>query len=256
MKHFIITPFYPYAKSPLTDEILFGERCNILDIGLVHLTQFLIPSLENQSCQDFTLLLGINRELKSYRKDIYSGLLKLQHNSKISMKVMDWFQFYDYIDSLDDNYIIATKIDHDDCFGKDTIKIIQNQQDWKLDFKFFACMSGAMLWKDTGDIREYISPTWKDGLSSFSASPTFLTQWNKHRLLPVYGHTKVTSITIPNKVELIHGINHFYDYDTELAWLYIRHGYNRSREIWYEYGDRLNLTNQEITNQFGIILQN
>ena len=59
MKHYVITPFYPYAKTPLTDEGLFIPGNEVLVKGLEHLKCYLLPSLVNSTTHDFTLLLGI-----------------------------------------------------------------------------------------------------------------------------------------------------------------------------------------------------
>ena len=111
-------------------------------------------------------------------------------------------------------------------------------------------MKGAMYWEPDGRVHEYVSPTWRDGVSSFSASPTMYCRWNEIHALPVHGHTRVTSITNPLGVELVPGVNHFLDYEHPLSWLYVRHGWNRSREVWYRYGEELK--GLDLKGNFGI----
>lgn len=249
MKHYVITPFYPYAKRPLTDMTLFSGP--ILDTALGHLTRYLLPSLSNQSTKDFTLLLGINKDLDKLRPDIYDALLKEKDKLDFKMEVMDWFSYYDYITEQREREVIATRIDHDDCFGYDTLQLIQERATFKQMFEFFAFQSGAMYWENTGVVRRYVSDTWRDGLSSFSASPTTYCLWDTFRILPVHGHTRVTSLTDPKGIKLIPGENHFLDYDHELSWLYVRHGWNRSREAWYRYGEELK--GLDLKGNFGLV---
>ena len=249
MKHYIITPFYPYAKTPLTDEGLFVPGNEVLVKGLEHLKHYLLPSLANSTTHDFTLLLGIRKDLEDTCPDIHTALVDLKDKQPFRMEVLDWFSYYAYITEQGDDRVIATRIDHDDCFGRDSLQVIQERATFKEPFEFFAFMSGAIYWEETGKVCRYVSPTWRDGLSSFSATPTMYCRWNEIHALPVHGHTRVTSITDPLGISLQPGVNHFLDYDHELSWLYVRHGWNRSREVWYRYGEEITA---DLSGKFGL----
>ena len=250
MKHYVIVPFYPYAKSPLHDEDLFTPGNERLTSAVSHLKRYLIPSLVNSSTHDFTVLLGINKDLATLAPDIHESLLGLKAQP-CKVEVLDWFSYYDYITEQGDKEVIATRIDHDDCFGKDSLSLIQQRATFKEPFEFFAFMRGAMYWESTGVVKPYTSPTWKDGVSSFSASPTMYCRWDEIHALPVHGHTKLTSITDPLRVVLRPGVNHFLDYEHELSWLYVRHGMNRSREKWYHPDDTP--IEVDLQNVFGLV---
>ena len=249
MKHYIITPFYPYAKTPLTDEGLFVPGNEVLVKGLEHLKHYLLPSLANSTTHDFTLLLGIRKDLEDTCPDIHTALVDLKDKQPFRMEVLDWFSYYAYITEQGDDRVIATRIDHDDCFGRDSLQLIQERATFKEPFEFFAFMSGAIYWEETGKVCRYVSPTWRDGLSSFSATPTMYCRWNEIHALPVHGHTRVTSITDPLGISLQPGVNHFLDYDHELSWLYVRHGWNRSRESWYRFGEEITA---DLSGKFGL----
>lgn len=249
MKHYVITPFYPYAKKPLTDEVLFSRDCDVLDTALRHFGKYLLPSLVNQTTHDFTLLLGVNKDLGSLRPDIFVELTNQIRSVPFKMEVLDWFSYYKFINEHWDDRVISTRIDHDDCLGNDVLQMIQERATFKEPFEFFAFMSGAIYWEETGKVCRYVSPTWRDGLSSFSATPTMYCRWNEIHALPVHGHTRVTSITNPLGISLQPGVNHFLDYDHELSWLYVRHGRNRSRESWYRFGEEITA---DLSGKFGL----
>ena len=250
MNHYVIVPFYPYAKTPLTDEGLFVPGNEVLVKGLEHLKRYLLPSLVNSTTHDFTLLLGIRKDLSESVPDVFRELEALKARQPFKMEVLDWFSYYKFINEQGDDRVIATRIDHDDCFGRDSLQVIQERATFKEPFEFFAFMKGAMYWEPDGRVHEYVSPTWRDGVSSFSASPTMYCRWNEIHALPVHGHTRITSITNPLGITLRPGVNHFLDYEHPLSWLYVRHGWNRSREVWYRYGEELK--GLDLKGNFGI----
>ena len=250
MKHYVIVPFYPYAKIPLKTEVLFSDECPILSVALQHLQSYLLPSLINSTTHDFTVLLGVKEDLEKVRPELHSSLVSLSKTMPFKMEVLDWFSYYRYVTEQGDRNVIATRIDHDDCFGRDSLELIQDRASFRLSFEFFAFMKGAIYWEKSKRVHEYVSPTWRDGVSSFSASPTMYCDWNIVHALPVHGHACLTSITNPLGIDLVPGENHFLDYEHPLSWLYVRHNQNRSRESWYKYGERLKYL--RLGRQFGI----
>ena len=253
MKHLIFTRFYCIKYGRPSIEHVFYHYPDLLSPGLRRMEQYLIPSLENQTCKDFTLVVMIHSKMVQQRPEIYDEISKLEPS--FPMIVIDYEKGHEWVDSLGEDYIIGTRIDNDDCVGKFGVQLTQEQFDPNLDFKFFAFMDGAVLYMKENELRRFISSTWYDNMSSFSIFPSLMTKWNEHKILPIYNHTRLTEHTDAYGIKLIPGVNHVYDYDTKLAWLYMRHDTNVSTDKFYKYGEKLDLNRNMLLDQFGISLE-
>lgn len=250
MKHFIFTRFY--SINFFLNERIFSDE--VLDAGLIHMKEFLIPSLENQTNKNFTLVIDIHDELETKNKRIYNELQKLKMN--IDFAIVKHKDLISYVDSFNEDFIIGTRIDCDDCIFNEAVDLTQKQFDSNLDFKFFAFMNGTtQCTNDMYNLYEFISPLY-DGWSSFSAFPSIIVNWKKYRIIPYYCHTKLKEFCEKNKVEL-NSLNCIHDYDTKCAWIWNQHGMNTSYNAdgitqKHRSNVKVNMSREEIKQRFGI----
>ena len=246
MKHLIFTRFYSQPFK-LTPEQLISDK--FLVPGIKHLKGFLLPSLENQTNKNFTLIITIYDKLNELRPDIYSELKKLTASFKIElMKNSDKMK---YVESLNPDYLIGSRIDIDDCVFNGAVSTIQSEFKQELDFMFYAFMNGCTMYENNpNDIHKFVSPTY-DGWSSFSAFPSIIVNWKKLKLLPFYNHTRLKEFANTNGIELIHNKNHFYNYDVPCAYIYLQHQTNIVA-YGHRSNDILNYSKKQIHTLFGI----
>ena len=124
IRHYILIRFY--CDYMLPKEQLFEQ--NLLDIGIDVFINFTLKSLENQSNKNFEIIIILNDDIDIKHKSIQK-LLKIKSNLFIKFLKKKEIKHYINLNSKNIDYLITTRIDHDDLIYNDAVKEIQNKCD-------------------------------------------------------------------------------------------------------------------------------
>lgn len=122
IKHYILIRFYCNEMMP--KKKLFDK--NLLDNGIDVFNNFTLKSLENQSNKNFEIILIINNEININHPSI-KKLLKIKTILNLKILKNKEMKSYIYNNSKNFDYLITTRIDHDDLIYKDAVEEIQNK---------------------------------------------------------------------------------------------------------------------------------
>lgn len=129
IKHYILIRFFclDNTHNPhwLNKEQLFNQK--FLDENIKIFEKYLLKSLENQTNNNFEIIIMIHNEID----ENHPSILKLkQIKSTIKINIIRFNEINDFLQNhLDDNYdyMITSKIDHDDLIYNEAVEEIQNK---------------------------------------------------------------------------------------------------------------------------------
>ena len=122
IKHFIIIRFYCFELMPKNK--LFDK--NLLDKGIEVFNNYTLKSLENQSNKNFEIIIIIHNEINLNHPSI-KKLIEIKTNLNLKILKLKDLQSYISINSKNIDYLITTRIDHDDLIYKGAVEEIQNK---------------------------------------------------------------------------------------------------------------------------------
>ena len=122
LTHLILTRFiFEFEGNKVFQKLIYSEA--YIKNGIRTMKKYLFPSLENQSCKNFTwiLLLGDKADM-SYIK----SLLDLNTNSFESL-IMYQKDFKNYVKDISKglDFLLTTRIDSDDCIYYDAVNDVR-----------------------------------------------------------------------------------------------------------------------------------
>ena len=123
-KHLIITRFMMELNIKNYNEKIYTD--NYIQNSIRVLNKYLLPSLGNQTCKDFTWILKIGD--KANKSLIYS---LLSFNSTFKFEIIYEKDIKNYIENIskDLDVLITTRIDYDDCIYKEAVNDVRKQID-------------------------------------------------------------------------------------------------------------------------------
>ena len=228
IKHFILIRFYCLEMMPKNK--LFDE--NLLNKGIDIFTKFTLKSLENQSNKNFEIIIIIHNEINSNHPSI-KKLLKLKTILKLKILKLKELQSYINNNSKNINYLITTRIDHDDLIYKDAVEEIQNKCNKNIPLYYNGYNKLiTMIGNDIKNCYKFY-PNYK-GLGSISIFQSLIVNKIKiNKLYNIYdlgnhANQKMKFIDIYKKnnleyKEIFFNINHIED-----CCIYIKHKFNHS----------------------------
>lgn len=113
ISHYIITRFFDRPLGKFKDEDLLSSK--MLDMGIDLLNANLLKSLENQSCNQFALILMIHDNLAKKNPNIFEKLEQIKKQHSFSIKLACKNQLNDFIAiSSGCTKRVISRVDYDD----------------------------------------------------------------------------------------------------------------------------------------------
>ena len=122
IKHYILVRFY--CLNMMDKEKLFDKK--ILDNGVKVFEKYTLKSLENQSNQNFEIIINIHNEIDLNHESIQK-LFKIKSNLKIN--IVRYKDVNSFIENnlKNEKFLITTRIDHDDLIYNNAVQEIQSK---------------------------------------------------------------------------------------------------------------------------------
>lgn len=166
IKHYVITRFLSSLTLGLGERI-FDE--DIIQDGLSYARSYFIPSMNNQTVKDFTVIFMIND-----RHDTENSGIRELYDVKLEMpfKVLRKSEYLNYImeDSKDADKVILTRMDYDDFVNCEAASEIQAMaSESACDIFSYGYNTGMILYE--GKLYPFVKPGyWKNGYFSIFES--------------------------------------------------------------------------------------
>jgi hypothetical protein len=168
IKHYVITRFLSSTTLGLGD-MIFDE--SIIQNGLSYVRSYFIPSMNNQTVKDFTVIFMINEN-----HDTQNSGIKELYDLQLDMPfvVLPHDKYFKYIkeDSADADWVILTRMDYDDLVYKKAAEEVQDlvrSNDSQGDIFTYGYNTGMILYEN----QLYTFPKtnyWKQGYFSIFES--------------------------------------------------------------------------------------
>lgn len=208
IKHLILVRFYCIKLS----KNIFDE--NLLNEGYKNMINFLIPSLNNQTDKNFTLVL-LKHENSNF---LLNKILELKKLCKFDVEIINFIDLEKYISKLNKEKIILSRIDHDDCIRNDCVSIIKQNINYDTDLFYIGFEKGF-----TQDINKkyelYEFNASYGKIGSMSIMISLFINWNKLQINPYkYNHTKIVQLlkeefNLQNENIIINSFNRMFIYN-------------------------------------------
>lgn len=163
IKHYVITRFLSSLTLGLGERV-FDE--DIIQDGLGYARSYFIPSMNNQTVKDFTVIFMINQ-----RHDTENSRIKELYDMKLDMpfKVLKDIEWFDYVleDSKDADWVILTRMDYDDLVNRKAAEEVQDlvRENEASDIFSYGYNTGMILYEK--QLYSFIKPSyWKQGYFS------------------------------------------------------------------------------------------
>lgn len=166
IKHYVITRFLSSTTLGLGEKI-FDE--DIIQDGLSYVRSYFIPSMNNQTVKDFTVIFIINE-----KHDTENSGIKELYDVKLDMpfKVLRHNEYFKFIieDSKDADKVILTRMDYDDFVNREAVNEIQIlATENNCDIFSYGYNTGMILCE--GKLYPFVKPGyWKQGYFSIFES--------------------------------------------------------------------------------------
>lgn len=250
MKHYIITRFASWlsAGSGMTIEKLFSDE--FLNDSFIKLKNALIPTLENQTNKNFTLIINIHNDIPIEKLFFLKEL-----NTTFEIKILRTNEISTFIlkNSIGNDNVIISRIDIDDFIRNDIIDLIQKYAvTTKEDYIGLGLYNGSTLWYEDKTvcavpIQSYI----KNNNGPFSCMATIIFNNNKSKLWlqyylnkgPVgYNHTKMFDF-IKNFIDK-------FDKNAKYSTFFIKsENENKPLYLWTGYGNNITINYRKLQNK-------
>lgn len=259
IKHYIIIRFYNenFNVIPLERMLDF----DFLNAAANLLKNNCLVSLENQTNKNFEVIIIINDLIKDDHK-IYSVLNNL--NCSFPIHIMKKNDMNLLINNINDyDYVITTRIDHDDFAKNTAVEEIQNlvKNEIKYPYLIYGYQNGiAIIGDDITTTREYL-PKYQGPMSVMIS--LVINRKLTSDVFSIYklgDHSRLhNSIKKLYKEKNLEYTDDVYCINKEhLSYLYVKTGYNASMSVKKEWGD----VNHPVTkskdwykNKFGVDLK-
>lgn len=228
IKHIIATRFLCFNGN-LGDKVLSKEY---IDRGMELMSKYLVPTLENQTNQNFELVLLVHDKLNLRGKTSkFVGL-----SDKLTIKVVRYGQFDNYVRmaAKDCENLIVTRIDYDDLVWNGAVDDIQKRIG-KAPLYVYGYNRGFAWQEGTSDLRLFLQDYRGKGNMSVFQSCVI----NTSLLGPVGIHPYRWNHTKPLESSVCQGINKNdilfeRNFDTD-AFIWVRHENTSSGLIFPAY---------------------
>lgn len=166
IKHYVITRFLSSLNLGLGERI-FDEE--IIQDGLSYVRSYFVPSMNNQSVKDFTVIFMVND-----RHDTENSRIRELYDMPLDMpfKVLKVGEYFDYIlkDSEGADKVILTRMDYDDLVNRDAAKEVRGLAE-RCDCDIFSYGYNTGMILHDGTLYTFTKPGyWKHGYFSIFES--------------------------------------------------------------------------------------
>lgn len=227
LKHWVVVRFFSEVLGKFTLKDILSDK--MLQMGVDLLQENLLPSLANQSCIDFELVLLVHDQLDGNSKWI-AQLKNLQSNCDFKVNVVHRSQLSRLVEIQDEDKRIISRVDYDDLILDSVVADIQTFA--KLHQKKPLSVYGynyGWLWRDDTSQLYEIDKNYKVLGGHFSAMQSVVCDCAKcdEMLCKVHpylwDHSSIVSYTntlprdlIQREIEIKHNLN-------VRAYVWIRH---------------------------------
>lgn len=255
IKHLIVTRFLCNSNMSLGDKVFDKD---IINEGLRLLNTYLIPSLENQTNKNFTLVLLIHD--KANEENIGFNM-----STSFDVKIMKVSEYDAYLEEVYNDYqfVIQTTQDYDDCVYYNFVEDTQSSVDETLPYKVHGYVDGAKLktWEVPQHLYYCLCYNGKDakGLIGIGLSIICNTTYNTESVLKLSHH--LIKEWLAERYRRI-GIDDIPDgayeknLDKKLTYIYVRHMQNASNGQGkldsLKFGNVIDISKESVKKTFGI----
>lgn len=246
-KHLIITRFLCFDNMSLGRKVLESD---IINSNKNIFKKYLLPSLENQTNKNFTLIILIHNEVSE-------DFIKSDINTTLDIHFIKLKNFKAYLDNIYSLYdiVITTRIDHDDMIYKYAVDDVQKEIDINIPIKLYGYDNGLRYFLNDNKLFLYKNHH-KHGFQSVFISLIVSTKFIKQNIY-FSSHTKLKDKIKEEykKINIKFEDKYIISNNIENAWIYVRHGNNDSllingKESFLEENIIPNLSKKEIYDLF------
>lgn len=254
-KHLIVTKFLSNSNMHLGNRVFDKD---IIDEGKRLLYTYLIPSLENQTNKNFTLVLLIHDKMTENK-------INFNLSTSFDIKIIHMSEYENYLSNIYNKYefVIQTTQDYDDCPYYNFVEDTQNAIDINIPYKVFGYVDGAKLktWENPQHLYYNISYEGDNakGLIGIGLSIICNTKYNLENILKVSHHIIKDWLTKKYNdinIDKIPDNSYEKNLDKKLTYIYVRHSQNDSNGLGKldstKFGEIIDISKEEVKKIFGI----
>ena len=240
-------------KNKLFDEKLLNNGINVFN-------NYTLKSLENQSNKNFEIIIIIHNEINLNNSSI-KKLLKIKTNLNLKVLKLKEIKSYININSKNFDFLITTRIDHDDLIYKDAVEEIQNKCNKNIPLYYNGYDKLiTMIGNDIENCYKFYPNYY--GLGSIGIFQSLIVNKNKINKsynifdLGIHSKLKIKFIDIYKKnnleyKEIYFNINHIED-----SSIYIKHKFNHSElsnksKNWHKTNIKIKKSKKWFRERFG-----
>ena len=256
IKHYVLIRFYCFEMMPKNK--LFDEK--LLNNGIDVFNNYTLKSLENQSNKNFEIIIIIHNEINLNHSSI-KKLLKIKTNLNLKVLKLKEIKSYININSKNFDFLITTRIDHDDLIYKDAVEEIQNKCNKNIPLYYNGYDKLiTMIGNDIENCYKFYPNYY--GLGSIGIFQSLIVNKNKINKsynifdLGIHSKLKIKFIDIYKKnnleyKEIYFNINHIED-----SSIYIKHKFNHSElsnksKNWHKTNIKIKKSKKWFRERFG-----
>ena len=254
--HFIITRFLTkFSSNNEIKKLLLTEK--YIKNGIRVMEKYLFPSLENQSCKNFTWILMVGDKAN---KTYVETLLNLKANS-FESKVLYKKDIKNYVRNRSKGFdvLITTRIDYDDIIYYDAVNDVRKAINIHKPFLLYGYNRGIIYFELDGKYYDFYSMSNRGCLAIFTSLIVFLNRVNdSYTIYDIGDHTKIRSQILKNfKFYGIKSLN--YEpaiFDTGgPKFAYIRQKYSNTYNLSQKVRKRKELVNLNLNQFFNFVIK-
>jgi len=233
---------------------------NLLHNGVNNFKNFTLKSLENQNNKNFEIIIMIHNEI-SYDHKAILELKSIKSSIKINVIHMNETDNFinDHTENID--FLITTRIDHDDLIYNDAVNYVQNKCNNNIPLYYNGYINGITMVKyNYNDCYKFYGKYDNKGsISAFQSLIVNKKKFNDYLNIYTLGphHRQLDKF-----VELYKGFSYNETYfninKLEDSFIYVKHDFNHSsyrnpklKEKWHRTDIKLNNTKEWFMERFG-----
>lgn len=260
IKHYIIIRFYCF--NMMENEKLFDY--NLLHDGVNVFKHYTLKSLENQTNKNFEILFMIHNDIS----DDHAAIVELKSiKSNININVVHYKDVNEFINKNDNKYdfLITTRIDHDDLIYSDAVKEIQNKCNINIPLYYNGYVNGiTMINNNFNDCYKFYPKYNKGSISIFQSLIVNKKIFNKNLNIYSLGqHNKQLDTFIDLYKNYKYNESYFNINNLEDAYIYVKHDFNHSslvnpgfNENWHRTNIKVDKSKEWFIERFGNFIDN
>ena len=215
--------------------------------------KYLLTSLENQSCKNFTWILYLGDEANiTYIKEV------IKFNLSFEYKIIYQKDFKNYARNItkDFDVLLTTRIDYDDVIYYDAVNDLRKEINLNKPMLLYGYNRGIIFFESEGKSVDFFFNSTRGCWSVFFSLITVLNKVNdSYTILDFGSHTHIRSNLLGNyKFFGIQEINYepaiFDSGDIKFAW--VRQKYSGSFDVNGKIDNKVNTTDFDLNKLFGI----